>query len=1025
MASDGSDMELSGGTWFSEEPEISMGEEEAVDQEADGLEEELDGLEEEAGDPDQDAGPNLAAYMRGAWKGSDVSQAEIDWLYRSRRIPEEDPRLPTPKPVVQCGACIVTPRQGSPYYKFTGLESCRAWQETFFYVRNSGPSDFINLPAYLPGAPARTNWRFNPKDHHDETNRIIRYMETLNDTTNISADDIVRAFISRRVLPLQRRAHKMCQMTGRFDPTRITTFPLSKFDVAAKAKQICKTKMPVEWKWGMQPHSRRRPPPSQNFARINAEVPESYTPGRTHEDDEDPDPFKVGNTHEMGSTHTKRSSKTPASRPSRARADTSGSDDDDCIMLEVFDPLPLSYALSAMSVLADQDPQVLEHATPLVAEVGDPPAPRVRKALAPEAGSSGAPASKRQKVASSGPSWKKKRNAISTSPGPALELTRSTPGMRPEASKDSGKTQDPPHKSPAHSGAGKAPSSPRGGTTSSGSAAPKKKHHRVEEDSSSPPEVEDTGVSDTGAGSEQTGRPEPFVPPVFEKTSKVATASPSKTSLAPTQPPSPAKGAAAPSPATASKPPPAPSGKKFSRKSANITAEQLSGAVEAAAAQSTGSQALTLHAGRVAIAAGEKVSAQLGWIVELNRGEANLGTLQWYVDKWNTSDMSEATLGVGKDRNVVIDTRGPRNTVQHLVRLKHAMREFDNAWHDANNNVLGVLDSRKKLFEQLLWEHRNLTEAFAALQITHSQCQAALPESSQLDELISRVAALQAEKEKLALQHQNALQAQKNEIARLKEELIQTGLQHAGALKEAIAAGEAKVEEAKKQLADAQDQLRQELEEERKLRELEQGRNNELLAVQASIGQMVQDVDDKARKLFSDSQARAEATVAKLPNAAIKAFKCLWPEEPVLDNVSSIADRLLDTGKRLSEWRHSAARAGADTALRFVCSWYESLDLSTLNTMRGNAPTDTDPAKTAARRDRAYHIACYASTSTFIPPPADLEKEFTDDEEEATDGEEEVEGDAPEEPAAGNGEQAPEEPVTTEQAPESSSPLYQ
>ena len=165
--------------------------------------------------------------------------------------------------------------------------------------------------------------------------------------------------------------------------------------------------------------------------------------------------------------------------------------------------------------------------------------------------------------------------------------------------------------------------------------------------------------------------------------------------------------------------------------------------------------------------------------------------------------------------------------------------------------------------------------------------------------------------------------------------------------------------------------------------------------------------------------------LTQLPDAAIKALKCLWPKEPVPDNVSSIADRLLDTGKRLSEWRHSAARAGADTAPRFVCSWYESLDLSTLSTVRGNAPTDTDPAKTAARRDRAYRIACYASTSIFIPPPADLEEEFTNDEEEAANGEEEVEGDAPEEPVASNTEQAPEEPITNEQAPESSSPLYQ
>jgi hypothetical protein len=34
-----------------------------------------------------------------------------------------------------------------------------------------------------------------------------------------------------------------------------------------------------------------------------------------------------------------------------------------------------------------------------------------------------------------------------------------------------------------------------------------------------------------------------------------------------------------------------------------------------------------------------------------------------------------------------------------------------------------MLDSRKKLFEDLLWEHHNLTEAHSALQLAHSQCQ--------------------------------------------------------------------------------------------------------------------------------------------------------------------------------------------------------------------------------------------------------------------------------------------------------------
>ena len=52
MSSEESGAELSGSTQFSESPEISLGEEEAVEQENDGLEEDLAGLEEEAGGPD-------------------------------------------------------------------------------------------------------------------------------------------------------------------------------------------------------------------------------------------------------------------------------------------------------------------------------------------------------------------------------------------------------------------------------------------------------------------------------------------------------------------------------------------------------------------------------------------------------------------------------------------------------------------------------------------------------------------------------------------------------------------------------------------------------------------------------------------------------------------------------------------------------------------------------------------------------------------------------------------------------------
>ncbi|KAK1625832.1 hypothetical protein QYE76_000147 [Lolium multiflorum] len=692
MSSEGTGELASGGTQFSNSPEISLGEEQSVSQESYGLEEELARMAEESGAPDeatgrdqeasssgQASGANMPVYTRGAWKGSDVNQAEIDWLYRSRRIPEEvmyripgeelEPapeagevvvfaahfergfglpasdffrefldfyklqphhlpgnvifylssyasfmegfvgilptiptfarfynlrinsvqgkNLPIPKPVVQCGACILTPRQGSPFYKFSGLESCRSWQQTFFYVKNLSPIDFINLPAYAPGAPSRANWKFNPKDTHVETNRIIRFMGELNRNTGISADDIV-------------------------------------------------TELPANWGWGLQPLSRKRPPSSEvqvRFPRFAAEVPESFEPSRRFWDDEDPDPFVADE--------------------------------------------------------ADQNRQVHEHETPLAAEVGPEfeqaqarkarkdkapapdagtsEAPRVRKAPASDAGASEAPPAKRYKRCSTGPTGGKSKPKIPVSSGPPLVLTRSATGMRPETAEEAGRSSPPPRQSPAPSGAGKAPSSLRGGKTSSGCAAPKPTHSRAEEDFFSPPAPEDTGASNMGAGSEDAGRSEPLVPPAPEKKKKVTVTSPSK---APPATSAPAKNTAAPPPAPSDSAPPAP--RQSLAESALVTAEQLTAVVKAVTAPASGSQAqpLVLHTGRAAVAAGEKVPLQLGRVVELNRGSANLGALQHLVDRWNLADLSDATLGVGKDGKAKLDPRGHRSTVQHISRLK-------------------------------------------------------------------------------------------------------------------------------------------------------------------------------------------------------------------------------------------------------------------------------------------------------------------------------------------------------------------
>jgi hypothetical protein len=149
-----------------------------------------------------------------------------------------------------------------------------------------------------------------------------------------------------------------------------------------------------------------------------------------------------------------------------------------------------------------------------------------------------------------------------------------------------------------------------------------------------------------------------------------------------------------------------------------------------------------------------------------------------------------------------------------------------------------------------------------------------------------------------------------------------------------------------------------------------------------------------------------------LPDVAMQLFKVLWPREAQPANLTLLSNRLKDAGKRFSDWRRSSARAGADIALRVACSWYEDLDLDALHSLRLDAPTDTDPAKTAKRKDRAYRIAQSVATSTFIPPPADLADDLSEDEEDVGEDEEEdaEEGDAPPE-------QAPEAPAAGPQPP--------
>ncbi|KAK1695330.1 hypothetical protein QYE76_012027 [Lolium multiflorum] len=580
----------------------------------------------------------------------------------------------------------------------------------------------IDLPPFDPAPPTKINWSYNPKESHNETNRIIRFMKQRMKDTNICSDDIIRTFISRRVLPLKRRAHKM-------------------------PRTVC-----IE---------------SDKRGRCRKRGLDKF----------DPDPVIFWRDLKMG--------RTPAARLGKSPPEPAGSSDELTIL------------------------EVHEHVAPLQAEAGQE---FVDKLMA-QGQKNKTPASDAGQANLLLPSARTNPSRVS----PALKL-----GSRPEGSAGSARTSTSlliparHHLVPQHL------CLPSGGTTSRGA---RPLHRQISTRRRTLPHLQrpKTPAPATWAPERTRGRAEPLVPPVPEKKKRKKTSSKAapETSVPATSTPTPPPETSVPAtstptppptqgpPATAPKPPPA---------SLKITDFLKPGASRGKAADgsaSSGSQPLVLHVGPAAAVVQHKPSGLLGRIVELKREGKDLGHLLPYAQKWNDADISAATRGLGKDRLPAPDPAGPRSTEEHFTRLKHAVKEFDSAWYDATSNVVSTADARKALFEELLWEHRDLAEA-------HNKCQA-FPEAS-LEALKAQVAALQAEKEQLIRDHQKALEAQKEISRELKDQAIQAGVRHAEELKAAEAAAEARLNEALEDAGNANVVLQAELEEGAKALKVAEGK---------------------------------------------------------------------------------------------------------------------------------------------------------------------------------------------------------
>jgi hypothetical protein len=166
--------------------------------------------------------------------------------------------------MTQCGAATIMSQKGSDFPKIELLESCKKWRKSFFYVKNTTDADLLNLLPYVdePSFEMK-NWTYNLKNTVGPVNALHRIKGELRDA-GLMPQDIVACFISRRVSPLQRRSHKICQMSRAMDPTRHSTHELSPADILWWVKDICKSSQ-VTFAWGLEPYSRDRPAPTVNL----------------------------------------------------------------------------------------------------------------------------------------------------------------------------------------------------------------------------------------------------------------------------------------------------------------------------------------------------------------------------------------------------------------------------------------------------------------------------------------------------------------------------------------------------------------------------------------------------------------------------------------------------------------------------------------------------------------------------------------------------------------------------------------
>ncbi|KAE8786681.1 hypothetical protein D1007_39504 [Hordeum vulgare] len=168
-------------------------------------------------------------------------------------------KLDGPRPMTPCGAALVHHRSKSGFPQMPLQESIKQWRKGFFYVKNVSPAhDALNMPPFNINPPMeKLNWEAKYPKPIPKVVHIGAYPDSLKDH-GLWGRDLLTTMVSRRILPLQRRPHLVCQMSGQYDPCRTTTKSFTVSVVVRGVNQISTAHMDDggNWEWGLAPYDK-------------------------------------------------------------------------------------------------------------------------------------------------------------------------------------------------------------------------------------------------------------------------------------------------------------------------------------------------------------------------------------------------------------------------------------------------------------------------------------------------------------------------------------------------------------------------------------------------------------------------------------------------------------------------------------------------------------------------------------------------------------------------------------------------